>query len=727
MAQFELPAAPTVRTTIYNDFKGVDFTTDPSLVYKKRSPTGTNMISDNGGNPKKRTGWKVEKAHTEAKETVFNDTVEPVDSASYQMCRLNNVSGTLTDIEMYVNGIFVRFNSFSETTISYTARYLDTAGNLLIYIVKNKSQSYASLYIKQTGDSLTNEIIASGSPYYIQIYRSGISGGVRDMWSFSFGGESHLIYLIGKKICRLKDGTAIELLECEDTSSNVVGVFTDTITGGSFCLLTGNTVYQYVNSGTEDEPVFELEEIEPYVPTILTSKSPTGGGHAIGEGGAEDINLLTRRRKESFIGDDTSKDYYVASTINTEEPIVVMVQNSDGAFVETKDYTVNGNKITFTTAKPPVVTGEDNVTVEYTASGESSAAEHLKKCKCITMYESKIFLSGSTDEYGSYVWYSAYDNPAYFPELNYIVVGSNYTNIMGFVPLGEYLGIVKETDETTNTVYLAYATTLDDNTVYACKQSISGVGAVSMKTFKSLNDEQLFLSKSGIFGLDAEAVKNRSFYINKRLTAETGLEKAIAVVWNGYYILGINDKCYLLDSSQKTSWRTEWTNYLYECYYWENVPATAFIVYDGDLWFGTSDGKLCRFKKETEIDAFSDDGKAIPCEWSTPLDNDNATYLFKTLTKKGGLCTIESMDNTSVDAYLKADNEEEIFLGTITAEQSGVPTDFYFKKKKKKYKRLQFIFRNSKLNEGLKLNEVVKCYTVGTYSKNKAVIQNAES
>lgn len=196
MAQFELPAAPTVRTTIYNDFKGVDFTTDPSLVYKKRSPTGTNMISDNGGNPKKRTGWKVEKAHTEAKETVFNDTVEPVDSASYQMCRLNNVSGTLTDIEMYVNGIFVRFNSFSETTISYTARYLDTAGNLLIYIVKNKSQSYASLYIKQTGDSLTNEIIASGSPYSIQIYRSGISGGVRDMWSFSFGGESHLIYLI---------------------------------------------------------------------------------------------------------------------------------------------------------------------------------------------------------------------------------------------------------------------------------------------------------------------------------------------------------------------------------------------------------------------------------------------------------------------------------------------------------------------------------------------------
>lgn len=722
MGQYNLPAAPTVHTTIYNDLKGVDFSTDPSLVYKKRSPTALNMISDEGGNPKKRTGWKVEKAHTEGKETVFDGSVAPIEASSYELCRLNNISGTLKDIEMYVNGVFVRFNSFSETTISYTAKYLDNSGTLLIYVVKNKSQSYASLYIKLSGDSIVDQIHASGKPYTVKIYRSAMSGGIRDMWSFSYGGQAHLLYLIGKKICRLQEGDAIELLECENTASNVLGVFTDSNSGGSFCLIKDNEIYQYINAGTEDAPDFKCEKITPYIPMVIISRSPSGGGESY-----ENINLLTRRRKESFLGDASSKAFNVTSEINTAEPVIVSVKDSTGAFVSTTAFTASGYTITFTAAKPPVVTGEDNVLIEYTAKGESVAGAHLRECKVATLYEKKIFLSGSTNEYGSYVWYSAYDNPAYWPDLNYIVVGSNDTNVMGLVSLGEYLGVVKESDDTNNTVYLVYATTLEDDTAYACKQSISGVGAVSMNTFRSLGNEQLFLSKDGICGLSAEAVKNRSGHVNKRLTSESGLNKAIATTWNGYYILGINDNCYVLDSRQKSSWQTEWTNYLYECFYWENVPAAVFVVHRGDLWFGTSDGKLCRFKQESETGAFSDNGAAIKCEWSTPFDNDNATYLFKTMTKKGGLCTIESMEATSVDAYIKADSEDEEYLGTVSANGVGAPVEFYFNKKKKKYKRLQLIFRNTKVNEGLKINEIVKSYTVGTYSKNKVVVPDDES
>ncbi|MCB6992440.1 hypothetical protein LI177_02940 [bacterium 210820-DFI.6.37] len=720
MAQFSLPAAPTVHTTIYNDLKGVDFSTDPSLVFKKRSPSALNMISDEGGSPKKRPGWKIEKAPTEGKETVFDGSVTPVTASAYELCRLNNISGTLKDIEMYVNGIFVKFNAFSETSISYTAKYLDSSGNLLIYVVKNKSQSYASLYIRLTGDSIIEQIRSEGSPYIVKIYRSAISGGIRDMWSFTFGGEAHLIYLIGKNICRLKDGDAILMLECESTASNVLGVYTDSAQGGAFYLLKDNELYQYINAGTENSPDFQFAVVEPYVPTLLISRSPTGGGEIY-----ENANLLTRRRKESFLGDAESVTFYLSSEVNTDESVLVSIKDDTGALVQTTDFSVNGSAITFTAAKPPVVSGEDNVEVEYTAKGESIAEAHLKACKVATLYEHKIFLSGSTDEYGSYVWYCAYDNPAYWPDLNYLVVGSNDTNVMGLVGLGEYLGIVKEADDTNNTVYLAYATTLEDDTAYACKQSIAGVGAVSLKTFKSLNDEQLFLSKAGICGLTAEATKNRSYYINKKLLEETGLDKAIAVTWNGYYILCVNGHAYIMDSRQKTSWRTEWTNYLYECFYWDNIPAAAFTVHDGSLWFGTAEGNLCRFKQETESDCFSDNGLPIPCEWSTPFDNDNATYLFKTMTKKGGLCTIEGMENTSVDVYIRADNEEMIFLGSISASGKGVPVDFYFNKKKKKYKRLQLIFRNSKLNEGMKINEIVKSYTIGTYSKNRVVIDSA--
>ena len=710
------PNSPTVYTTIYDDLKGADFTNDPSMVYKKRSPSLLNMISDKGGNPKKRPGWKVEKEATDDKEVVFNGTVEPVIGSAYEICRLGNVSGTLYDIEMYMNGVHVKFTEFFETAVSYYAKYTNNSGTNVIYIIKNKSQNYASLYIARRGDSIVDAIHAGGTPYAVKIYQSPVSGGVRDMWSFSYGGEQHLICLIGKKICRYLDGDCIELLSCKTTASNVVGVFMDSVSGGSFFLMKDQELYRFVNNGSEDAPVFQFEPVVPYVPTVIFSRSPSGGGEMY-----DAVNLLTRARKESFLGDEESTDYYVSSEIDTEHDVVVSVKDENGAYVETTAFTVDGYVVRFDSAKPPVVTGEDNVLIEYTPKNGSAASEYFRRCQIGTLYENKIFLSGSTGSYGSYVWYSAYDDPSYFPDLNYIVVGSNDTNVMGMVGLGEYLGIVKEADDSNNTIYLAYSTTLDQETAYACKQSISGVGAVSMKAFKSLGDEQLFLSKEGICGLSADSVKNRSFYINKRLCDEAGLEKAIAITWDGFYLLGINGNVYILDSRQKTSWKTEWTNYLYECYYWENVPASAFAVYDGTLWFGTIEGNLCRFKLEKESDCYNDNGQAIPCEWSTPFDNDDATYLFKTMMKKGGLCTIESMDATSVDAYLRADKEAEKYIGSITAEGNGMPTEFHFNKKKKKYKRLQLIFRNNKLNEGLKINEIVKNYTIGNYSKNRAV------
>ena len=54
-----LPAMPNPKHTSYGNFGGVDFSQDSSLVDSRRSPIGLNMISDNGGNPVKRVGWRV--------------------------------------------------------------------------------------------------------------------------------------------------------------------------------------------------------------------------------------------------------------------------------------------------------------------------------------------------------------------------------------------------------------------------------------------------------------------------------------------------------------------------------------------------------------------------------------------------------------------------------------------------------------------------------------------
>lgn len=56
---FEVPKEKKIYTTSYEGFKGVDYTNDATNIYKRRTPTGTNMISSLDGKPRKRTGWEV--------------------------------------------------------------------------------------------------------------------------------------------------------------------------------------------------------------------------------------------------------------------------------------------------------------------------------------------------------------------------------------------------------------------------------------------------------------------------------------------------------------------------------------------------------------------------------------------------------------------------------------------------------------------------------------------
>ena len=52
-------AGVSIQRQIYATFKGADFSTDPSLVDRSRSPVCTNIVADGGGMPQKRDGWRV--------------------------------------------------------------------------------------------------------------------------------------------------------------------------------------------------------------------------------------------------------------------------------------------------------------------------------------------------------------------------------------------------------------------------------------------------------------------------------------------------------------------------------------------------------------------------------------------------------------------------------------------------------------------------------------------
>ena len=58
MAQLTVPSAPKEYATHYETLLGVDFQADQTQVDRRRSPDMVNMISDFGGNPIKRYGYR---------------------------------------------------------------------------------------------------------------------------------------------------------------------------------------------------------------------------------------------------------------------------------------------------------------------------------------------------------------------------------------------------------------------------------------------------------------------------------------------------------------------------------------------------------------------------------------------------------------------------------------------------------------------------------------------
>ena len=267
----------------------------------------------------------------------------------------------------------------------------------------------------------------------------------------------------------------------------------------------------------------------------------------------------------------------------------------------------------------------------------------------------QVFFTASHETpYNTRVWYSAATNPYYVPDTNYIEVGATDKSVIGLIKVGDYLGVIKQGGATETSIYLAYATSFEDVTTYAVKQSVNGIGAVSNGAFNILNDEPLFLSAEGVMGIEpaeneSRKIRNRSYYINKRLIAEPSLESAFSFVYGGMYWLGINNHCYVLDGAQKTSWENTKTNLQYECYYLENVPAKCFARKDDMLWFIDGLGNVCRFRNDSDslryvdaydVEALSDPDKNIYKATSAPTVEDgrlvvdaNNVYAVESTTK----------------------------------------------------------------------------------------------
>ena len=427
--------------------------------------------------------------------------------------------------------------------------------------------------------------------------------------------------------------------------------------------------------------------------------------------------------------------------------------------------------------------------------------------------------SSAFPDYTSRSWWCRINDPLYFPETNYIEVGSNDTGIQGLTKVGDYLAVIKQSKTTDTAIFLIFPTSFEEETTYAVKQGVQGVGALSRYSFNILGDETLFLSPKGVMAIvptqdEEHKVQNRSYFIDKRLLSETGIENAYSFVHDGKYFLSIgNGHCYVLDGNQRNSWGNDRTVLVYECYFLDNVPANCFVKYHDTLVFSNAND-VCIFGDDY-TDAYNGDDAEVPvkAEWSTIFDDDGSLHYYKTMQKKGNLISILPIENeqpykqieideetfnedktkyfvykddkyvrctensvyefefieTEVDeatfedeatdktaywfiddgvyvqctpdsayvegrkyffktgvyfienrsntkVYVKKDDKPEVEIQRKFGLSSDVPSEMFFNKKFKKYKRLQFIVRNE-TDENFGIDSIVKNYTVGNYAK----------
>ncbi len=269
-----------------------------------------------------------------------------------------------------------------------------------------------------------------------------------------------------------------------------------------------------------------------------------------------------------------------------------------------------------------------NITVEFTAESlsEEDPADKIRGCTFGVLFgvnggSDRLFLSGNP-KYPNTVFYSASDDFSYFPDNQCFSVGDESAAITGFVRISDgTLAVLKEESDRDAAIFYVKGTQQSffdekgelEKTYALFTVSNGGAGESNLHPYATVNlaGDGLLLSRNGVFAIvpnqsgstDVRHVKDRSYPINRKLLGED-LSRAVGVVYNNRYYLSIDGHCYVADARHKyyRSGNDMDQSFHYEWWYWENVPATAWAVIDGTLWFGTADGRLCAFDTDDFFD-----------------------------------------------------------------------------------------------------------------------------
>ena len=501
-----------------------------------------------------------------------------------------------------------------------------------------------------------------------------------------------------KEIDSIRTRPGLEKMESFD--SPVYGIFFYKAGDAQMCLVHSGTklwklvdgakeeLYTGLNEATSDSFIYNntwyfkdgvnylqydghtIKEVEGYVPTTSIARKPGGGGSMY-----EDVNLLTGKRKNTFLADGESTEFHLdARNIDTDFLPIVKV-NDEAVTDFTVDYAEG--TITFDTAPAvPLTDGQDNVSVEFKKT-VAGYPDRIRRCTLLQVFDNRVFFSGNKD-YPNMIWHCSLNDPSYCSDLDYYNEGLDTAAVKGLVAGNNVLWVFREPSQANTTVFY-HTPTIDSDygKIYPSTHSSISTGCIGKAV--NFNDDIVFFSDRGMEGISGDitteqVLAHRSSLVDRKLTAEPNYTKMLLAEWEGYLLIFVDDKVYLADS--RASFSNE-GHHEYEFFYWElGMDAISTKVDKGVLYIGTSDGVYTMTDKEADVESY----------WVTAKDKFKYPHKQKTTNKRG--CVSEATGDISV--YAKIEDTDFELVG----EYKEVEDYFVSRIKRKKFKDLQLKFHS---------------------------------
>jgi hypothetical protein len=538
-------------------------------------------------------------------------------------------------------------------------------------------------------------------------------------------GKAHGLLHVGTKIIETDfDGNDTEKYSGANDARSRSWQFKDKV-----CILDGKALLIW------DGNDVNKAETNATIPVTLIGGNPAGGGTSY-----RALNLLTPGFTEQFLGTVGTTEYHLSVTDLDATPVTAQVMKPDGTFadlVEGGGFSVNRTTGVVSFNSPPgesYVTGEDNVkiTAYKTVSGY---ADRINKCAIGVLYGAsgdlnRLFVSGNPDdEYINYQWFSATNDPTYFPDTNYQIIGTSKSAIVGYTVINSYLAVFKDKQEVEQNIVLVGGTTLNNEVTFSTQTTLHGAPAISKDAFAYLAGEPLFLTDLGIYAITSQDITGReytnlrSFYLNGKLLKESNLDKAFAFVYKDFYILAINGVFYILDGLQpiQTDKSAPYATRQFVGYYRTNVDANCMWEEGGALWFGSKTGKVCKFYTNSkDIYSYNDDGAVINARWETPDFDGKLFYKNKTFrylavrleqalttsirlsAMKRGIWTVLSSDSSTA-YYLSFSG---LIFSKFSFSSDTTNRIIALKTRIKKVDKARYRFENIMVNEPFALDKI---------------------